>query len=103
MLGGTVKMVKEKRLISVQGLRGIAIVMIIVSHCGTDINTAMHYLGLLGVEIFFVLSGYLTMYHSANSSFGSLKCHLVRVVKKMIRAGGGYIHCMWSLYWLLFP
>lgn len=81
---------EKKRLIGIQGLRGIGIVMIIVSHCGTDINTAMHYLGLLGVEIFFVLSGYLTMYHSVNSSFGSLKCHLVRIVKKMTRVGGLY-------------
>lgn len=54
-----------------QGLRGIAILLIIISHCSYITNAygnnVFMWAGGLGVSMFIILSGYLTM-HSASAS-----------------------------------
>lgn len=54
---------KPNKNIAVQGLRGIAILLIIISHCNIFMNengsNILQYFGAFGVSIFIILSGYL--------------------------------------------
>ena len=50
-----------KRMPALDGIRGIAVIMVVVMHFGAASPANFHYFhpGLLGVDIFFVLSGFL--------------------------------------------
>jgi len=50
-----------KRMPVLDGIRGIAVIMIVLTHFGSMSPTNYHYFhpGLLGVDVFFVLSGFL--------------------------------------------
>ena len=50
-----------RRLPVLDGIRGIAVIMVVVTHFGSISPTNYHYFhpGLLGVDVFFVLSGFL--------------------------------------------
>ena len=43
------------RLDSIQGMRGIAVILVLLFH----FNNNLFYIGHVGVDIFFVISGYL--------------------------------------------
>ena len=56
----------RKTIVSFQGLRGYAILLIFLSHCGNFVinshgENALAYLGGLGVSLFILLSGFLLM------------------------------------------
>lgn len=57
---------QQKKIESFQGLRGLAILLIMVSHCIFLKNTmgqnSLSHLGGFGVELFIMLSGFLTCY-----------------------------------------
>src|SRR6185369_4074531 len=50
-----------KRVPALDGIRGIAVIMVVATHFGAVSPTNYHYFhpGLLGVDVFFVLSGFL--------------------------------------------
>lgn len=80
-------MQSKKYNASFQGLRGIAILLIVISHCSFGINaygsnTTM-YCGGLGVSIFIMLSGYLTLYqHYDNNTELKFKEFIFEKIKK---------------------
>lgn len=73
---------------SLEGVRGIAILLIILSHCTFATNaygySIFRYAGAFGVEIFIVLSGYLAYYnYLGKKSTLSIGETLKRKVKKL--------------------
>lgn len=73
------------KLNNIQGLRFVAFVLIFINHSYYFIsNTKLFDFGARGVEIFFVLSGYLVAYKYANSETSySLKSSFRYVLKKL--------------------
>ena len=61
-----------KRNMSLQGIRGLAILCIMMSHSKLIVDSSgngmLSCLGGLGVEFFIILSGYLTCYWHLNSA-----------------------------------
>lgn len=57
----------DKKVLSFQGLRGFAIMLIILSHCDYILNdygnNIFMYFGAFGVELFIMLSGFLAYYN----------------------------------------
>ena len=65
-------MTEKKRINAFQGLRGYAIILIFLSHCTFATNSFGHsttnWLGVLGVSLFIMLSGYLLVYQDHESN-----------------------------------
>ncbi len=68
------------RLASLDSLRGVAILAVVVSHClgtvrlGEGLDPAVVQLGRGGVTLFFLLSGYLIFHNLQRQSFGTFLC-----------------------------
>jgi len=57
---GEAKLTNDDRDVALDGLRGIAALMIVFYHCGVELRAAPFFVpGFTGVHLFFVLSGYL--------------------------------------------
>ena len=69
-------------IISLQGLRGYAICLIYISHCNLMLNgsgrNVTDYLGALGVSIFIMLSGYLSVFHCRVNKNSDIKSYFKR-------------------------
>ena len=70
-------------------MRGIAILLIILSHCTFATNTygngIFKYAGGFGVEIFIVLSGYLTYHNYSNKkSVPITYCYICCIIAIML-------------------
>ena len=84
------------KILSFQGLRGFAIILIMLSHCYFISNSynqnALIYFGAYGVELFIVLSGYLAYY---NYLLGKRNSSIIRKVKKFFPLH--IVTFLWSL------
>ncbi|MEP6903041.1 MAG: acyltransferase [Actinomycetota bacterium] len=49
----------DGRIASLDGLRALAILLVVVSHLLSNFTSQLPYLGNLGVKVFFVISGFL--------------------------------------------
>jgi peptidoglycan/LPS O-acetylase OafA/YrhL len=71
---------------SFQGVRGVAILCVFISHCNLFVDTEgsniLARLGGLGVEIFILMSGYLLMMKYGTSGYPSTKIMLRKKLKK---------------------
>ena len=75
----------DHMIISFQGLRGYAILLIFISHCNinfADKENIFKYLWALGVSIFIMLSGYLAIYNMENKKN---EFHLFKVLKRKLQ------------------
>ena len=71
---------------SYQGLRGIAFLLIFISHCTFSLNeegtNLTAYFGAFGVSLFIVLAGFLTLYNHCDSNDLTVKEQILKTVKK---------------------
>ena len=78
--------VNRKFVLSFQGIRGYAILLIFISHChliqNTNGDNPLGWLGGLGVELFIMLSGYLLMMRYGERGIPKTKEFLVKRLKK---------------------
>lgn len=69
-------------IINLQGLRGYAICLIFISHCNLMLNgdgrNVTDYLGALGVSIFIMLSGYLSVFNYRVNDNSNIKSYFKR-------------------------
>ena len=69
-------------IINLQGLRGYAICMIFISHCNLMLNVdgrnVTDYLGALGVSVFIMLSGYLSVLNYRVNENSDIKSYFKR-------------------------
>lgn len=77
---------RQTTILSFQGVRGWAILLIILSHCNYILNdygnNVFMYTGAFGVELFILLSGYLAYYNYSCNLDKSLLTLLINKVKK---------------------
>ena len=77
----------SKKLKCYQGLRGIAFLLIFVSHCTFSINAqgtnSTAYFGAFGVSLFIALSGFLTVYNHYETDDLSVKKQITKTIKKV--------------------
>lgn len=72
---------KTRNIKNFQGLRGVAIILVVISHYSVSGNQIIGYMGALGVSIFFMMSGYLLIYHNYNKSE---KLQIIKYVKRKL-------------------
>lgn len=89
---GQLDSMNEKRIIGFQGLRGFAILLIVLSHCTWKVNgygqNILSYAGGWGVQLFIMLSGFLAALHYPNVNFE------IKDSKELCR------HKLQKYYWL---
>lgn len=77
----------KKKVLSFQGLRGFAIILIMLSHCDYVMNdygnNIFMYFGGLGVQLFIMLSGFLAYYNFIFYDSKSLRLVLKDKLKKI--------------------
>lgn len=90
----------EKNILSIQALRGIAAVLVVFCHCEQYISAFLptrleRYLGYcfggFGVDIFFVISGFIMVYISQNN-FAKQKAVSTFIIRRITR--------IFPIYWL---
>lgn len=76
----------KAKIVSYQGLRGIAFILIFISHCTFSVieqgKNSTAYFGALGVSLFIVLSGFLTVYNHCDSNDLVVKEQITKTLKK---------------------
>ena len=92
----------KTKIVGYQGLRGIAFLMIFISHCILSVieqgKNATTYFGALGVSLFIVLSGFLTVYNHFDCNELSTKEQITKTIKKVIRYTS--LHFYWQFLFL---
>lgn len=74
------------KIVGYQGLRGIAFVLIFISHCTFSViegKNSTTYFGAFGVSLFIVLSGFLTVYNHYDGDELSTKEQISKTIKKI--------------------
>lgn len=76
----------KAKIVGYQGLRGIAFLMIFISHCTFSViepgNNSTKYFGAFGVSLFIVLSGFLTVHNHFDCNELSIKEQITKTIKK---------------------
>ena len=76
----------KAKIVNYQGLRGIAFLLIFISHCMFFANeqeeSSTAYFGAFGVSLFIVLSGFLTVYNHNDCNDLSTKEQFTKTLKK---------------------
>lgn len=79
-------MSNKTKILNLQGIRGVAFILIFISHCNFFANkygvNSTTYFGAFGVALFIVLSGFLTVYKNYECSELSPKDQLIKCMKK---------------------
>lgn len=81
----------------IDGLRGIAILFVLIEHFATIIGSKFS-LGFYGVELFFVISGYLITSILINSKYGFYKSYKNFIGRRILRIFPIYYLTIFILY-----
>src|SRR5260370_34046992 len=97
-----------KRIPTLDGWRGIAILMVTVAHAQEGLFNGHAYhdlawliIGLHGVAIFFVLSGYLITTRLLSADSIDLKAFYVRRFFRLMPTAWAYLACIGLLAWIM--
>lgn len=79
-------MSNSAKIVNYQGLRGIAFLLIFISHCAFSVNehglNSTSYFGAFGVSLFIILSGFLTAHNHYDSKELSSTEQITKTIKK---------------------